>query len=586
MDDLDQRIAERQRLLNERLDAKRLEQITPPEPSRLRSSLRVGFGALGGGIGAGFGAAAGGIGAIPGGLAGAGLGAAGGGTLANLIEGPTSNTFAGQAADLGKQAFTGVESEMLGQGLGAGITRGARSLLSRPLDAAAAGMKALGERLNVPLRAGDITQSAGMKRIETFPSYMAIGAGPVQKFTDQQLGAMDRATLDTLKQFPQNVDKIAAGIDATKDIRQGLSQWRVVQDRVWKGIERMTGDEAVVPTEPIKNFLNTLSQQPRTPIAPPGALGRMAETVGAGQSKVSVGGQTVDLAALPPQLRDMLEEASRVDAIPFGLARRISSELAQLGRGPNAIASIDKGMLWGARKAMNEGIEIFLQSPAGAQVNPALEEAKQSYRVGRQLWNESIVRGVARYDKPMQAGKVVDTVFRPGQIEDTLDFKQAVSDQTYLKATSSWLNSVYEKAKIGDDQFSPVKFASQMQPYLKSGHLDVILPPETASRVKELVRIFETVGPRAEQGSGIRSVPGAVLTMGQMMGLLYSVMTASPKRAALALAPYGLAKATTTDTGIKFLSEGLKPSTFDFGAAILGVPGRMASQAAGQAMTE
>jgi hypothetical protein len=574
-------------------------------PSTFRTVARIGGGVVGGVAGGAFGAAAGGVGAIPGSVIGSGLGTAGGDLVADMVEGK-GRSLLGQAQETGSQFLTGALSDLAGHGVMralAPVGRVASSLLGMEMSPAAKAGVQQAQRFGIPLRASEITGSQAVQSLENMPANFPFGRGSVQRFAQGQMTAADEAAKRVVSSYGENVSKIVAGNLAKKDLKAALTNFRNTSDRLFRTVGQLAGDEPVVPTRAIRETVESiLGKAEGTPLGAPGAVGRVAKTVGATPTTVSVGGDMVDVSKLPEGLRAAIGDATRVDMLTFEKARQLESQLGQLMRSREPIGTIQKGQLGRLYRAVRESIDAFMATPGGANVSPALAEAKQAYRTGHALFNDSIVKRLASRKGGLDVEEVVDRVFRPGEITDTLDFKQAVSTDTYKQSVASWLGDLYTKAVIGgveSTQFSPSVFVKAVKPYLANGHLDVILEPKAAEQVKAFVGVLERI-PRAE-GAALGRGGGGFLTTSQVLGALTSagaLAAGQPGAAAAAgvaaAAPGVIGKLTTSDRGIRLLSEGVLGSKAsgvrEFVDAILGYPaaiaGRAATQTVGQTVGE
>jgi len=185
------------------------------------------------------------------------------------------------------------------------------------------------------------------------------------------------------------------------------------------------------------------------------------------------------------------------------------------------------------------------------------------------LFNDSLSALVLR--KNIDPEQILGKVFRPGALSDTLDFKLAVSPLAWKKAQVSWLADLYEKSTVtagretaGEKMFAPTKFVRSLEPYLRSGQLEVILEGEAAQKLKALLPVFQRFGRAETLGGNPSGTAGGLLGYGQISTLIGSGVAAVSGQPGLALSgvgaaalPYGLGVATTSKTGIRVLSQGL-----------------------------
>jgi len=290
-----------------------------------------------------------------------------------------------------------------------------------------------------------------------------------------------------------------AGIASQRNAAEGLSRWRVVKKNAFDTVERIAGDAPVIDN------------------------GAMREAMTAhGYATVTDDG--LDLLTtglgLTPEGRAILTKSFN-GPLTFREARQLQTEIgAAAFRGAKPIADSPlQGLAKSFYSALGRGIDDFLTAPAGADVAPALAEAKQIYSTGKTLFNEGARRLVTGGRKaPKAPESVVDTVFAPGKITDTLDYKQLVGDETYTTAVQAWLGKVLTKA--GGASADAQSLAKAFQPYLDSGHLEVILQPEQArllrwelaqglERAGEPARAAAILGEQAAQARGTAQTLGA-----------------------------------------------------------------------------
>lgn len=503
-------------------------------------------GILGGSAGGLLGAPTG-PGALLSGIAGAAGGSALGGQLhdlmANLLHGAPKESLGAAArritGDVVGDAATGATGEMTGQilnkvaGSVAGAYRGRRAAqIAEASDAAD-----LAAKHGVPLSASEVSLSPSVRRIENAPTYFATGAGPVRAMRDAALERAKRSVGEVGESLATTGDDaMGVGMRAQDDAKALLGKWRQTKSALFQSVERTVGDAPVIGTEGFREVAKDLAQT-----NPP--------------------------AGLTPLARKAWELAATQEQIPFKAARQLEAELGAVAfNKPGAIGTIPQGQAAALRGAVHDAIDEFLT--ATPEAGDTLAEAKQVYSTGKELFNgaaQRLVTGTRR--SPRGAETVIQRVFRPGQITDTLDFKQLVSDDTYATATRTWLDGLVEKA-TKNGEFVPSAFARAVKPYVDSGHLGVILPPEQAKSLTELATIFDRMG-KAERLAANPSGTAQALTGVGQLGLAASRLLSGNMLGAgkILAGPYAAGKAVTSDAGQRLLTkvgtEGMVPSLMD-----------------------
>jgi hypothetical protein len=518
---------------------------TPPpgyerEGDSFVRSLVVGTGATLGGIAGGtLGAGAGGIGAIPGAMVGAGTMTVAADQLMDLVE-QTRRTPAEALIRAGEQGVTGGLLEGIGHGLHRPLAAAARRMgLHRMLTPEQQSLRAAAKSLDIPLRAGDMTESRALQQLERVPTYFPFGAAPVQRFGQRQITAADRATQAAISQFGKRVGSLMEGVRVRADIDASLKGFRFETDNLFKQVELAIGPEPVVPTARLRAAVEALTAVgEKTPLGTPRGVGRLADVVGGGN--VSVGGVSMPVSALPTDI----QKALLADKIPFSLARAIESQLRQLGKSPAAIGTITQGQYGGLRNAVARDIDEFLLAPTTpGHHKQMLDQAKQVWRVGKSIYNESILAKIR--DPKFPPEKILDRVFGSGPTA-ILDLKQVVSGGDTFADPGRWpmiqgafLGSLYDRAVMevspGVKAFSPSKFVTAIEPFIKDGRLGIILDPESERRMLTLVDVLRKTT-RGEQAAG-GNVSGALLATGQVEDIVQSVFRLG-RAAALGSAAY------------------------------------------------
>lgn len=536
-----------------------------------------------------IGATVGGIGApvllgtLLGGPVGAGLGLAagvGGSALGDIAGQAMSSDILPTAGEAAGAGVRGAAGELIGRGVGSALGAAGRYTgISGKLSDAAQSVMEAAQRFKIPMMAGDITLSKPTRMLENFPTYFAIGSGAVQKAREAQLGAAGEAAGNVLLQGAQEAaDNLTAGIAAQGGVRKGVQAFRQQADQLFRHVESLAGPEPVVPTTNIRAAASKLlGEAQEAPFGVPTGTRKLA-----GPANTGI-----------PALDEALQKATAGDLIDFATARRIESQVGQMAfgsRAPTTIGTIQQGQAASLYKAIRADLDAYMTSPSGAEVAPALAEAKQAYSTGKELFNNSMSKVVLGGKKtPVRPEDVLGKIFKPGSITNTLDFKLAVSDDVYQGAVKAWKQGLYDNAFNPDGTYSPAKFVREIAKYTKNGHLDVILPPDEAADLKALEMVNARLG-TAERIAGNPSGTGQAMQASRQLmniaratasvlggGAGYEYGGQHPYEAAAlgTMAPLAVGKFVTSAPGIHMLTQGVG-QTLGPTAARLG--GQAASQ--------
>ena len=393
------------------------------------------------------------------------------------------------------------------------------------------------ERQGISPLASDITGSRAVAGLENVPTRFPVGVAPTQRFAEQQLEQAQTATQralqplgpavgteetglrlradvarqvegqrgtaeQTTRQFVEAGGTprtfVDVGMLAEKDVKTGIRAFGTQKRELFDEVERLAGDDPVVTLTKTKAEAANILEQSREIGSPAprgtGAIKRLGEP----DPDLKVGG--VPLRDLPPSFlatlpADMRAALAGDQPITFALARRIETEMGRIGyatKRPVPESSVE-GSARRLYHAIRGDLDEFLTSPAGADVAPALAEAKQLYATQKRLFNDSILRSVT--GKNFKPQTFIERVFSPrADVTDLLDFKRAVSDQTYQTATGALLAHGFDQATTATGVFRPEDFVRWAGPYVKTGRIDQILEPTQAQRFKQLVTDMSGLG--------------------------------------------------------------------------------------------
>lgn len=538
----------------------------------------------------------------------------------------------------------GGQGEISGQIIGRGLGAAARAIgLSRVPTGREQRILRTAEQHDIPLMAGDVTHSGLVTKIEKAPTYFVFGSQPIQRFRERQLeraGAAIGRYIDDATRVRAN--RQTAGIVAQRGLKGAYQQFRREAEALFQRVDDLAGPDPVVPTDNLRSMARSILREAATEpySAPRGTekILRAGEDIfDASRSTPSMGrvpgperafeAEIVDeLARVPrsrrvpdPKLRALETravgmpetgvspytgrafeaeivddigvgdlEAEIFDAIKrpyitFDKARRIEAQLGEMAfRRAQPIGNIREGQAKALYKAIRDDMDEFLlETERGQRVLPALEEAKQHYRVGRALYNDSINATVMGRMARGQPERLVPMVFKPGPggVSNVLDFKMAVDPDTYEAAVSAWLRSLHHASlaqDAGQVVFKPATFARLVRRYDVAddgvNHLDVILGPERADQLRDLLDVFDSLG-TAEKLAGNPSGTGQALAGAAQLAAIANALTRAtlsgagaaglsalggvPMAAAAAGLPPALSRVVTSPQGIRFLREGV-----------------------------
>lgn len=394
-------------------------------------------------------------------------------------------------------------------------------------------------RYGIDPLASDVTGARGVAQVETLPTRFPFGVAPTQRFAERQLGQAQETVQRTLQPLGMPIGPeeaglairtdvgrqlerqregaeqaaqltveraggrrtfVEVGVRAAQDIREGIRTFTAGKRKLFNDVEALAGDVPVVTLGRTKATAGDILEQSRQ-IGSPAPRGTAAiQRLGEPAEGFTIGGVPVRelpasfLRALPAEMRDAIEGNQ---PITFALARRIETEMGRIGyasRRPVPDTSVE-GAARRMYHAIRQDLDEFLTSPSGADVAPALAEAKQIYANEKRIFNDSVNRAVTRKDFAPE--KFIEGVFNPrADVTDLLDFKLAVSPETYERATASFLAHGFDQAisTMAGGIFQPEAFVRWAQPYLKSGRIDQILEPTQAGAFRTTVSDMAELG--------------------------------------------------------------------------------------------
>lgn len=528
---------------------------TTTETNRYRPFAQAAGGALGGTVGM---ATAGPVG----GVAGAGLGAGAGGQafdallkLSTAIRGGTTAPLTGGATmeNLGQtaqQAGTDVVEGAVGEMGGQVVSRGLGAVLKNVYDRRSArimameGRRAVLERHGIDPLASDITQSRMVGQIENAPTAFIGGSGPLQRAREAQYAQASTAAQRTLNPTGQAPSATAAGLQVKTGVDTAAADWKAKTGPLFDAIEREAGDEALVPTAPLRQAINEL-------------VARKAKT---GMGVAATTANTAARLGLAPETGELIKAVEVSEAIPFWLARELESQFGELQALPAGYTgTLRRGEAAKLYGAVRQGIDQFLASDVG-DIAPRLAAAKQDWRIGTQLFNESL-GPMVQQQTPEQA---MAGIFQPTNVTQILDVRTALPDTAWTQAVEGWkANLITQATNPTTGQLQPTKLAKLIGQYDQGGTLDIILGPE-AEQARDLANALGMLGTSEKVAMGGNpSGTGQQLTNSALFTTLPGFATraalgdpaAAAQMAGTLLAPPLVARYTTSPAGVEALSS-------------------------------
>lgn len=528
----------------------------------LPRTLATAAGATLGGIGGGLLGAPTVVGTVPGAIAGAGTGA---GLVEAALEALTGEDMS--LSRVAKQAVGGAT----GEAVGAPIAKAAAPFLKRTAMMGPHWIKQLAEKHGIPLRASEILDSAGLSKLEKIPSYFLTGAGTVKKYIERQLESAEKAVQDLMGRAEraaghtgERPDLITAGSVSQKGVEAGFESWKTAKRGAYQAAEAAVGDAHVIDLRGALEHITDLARE-KMPIVVPAGLRRIQPQHALEQFKDLPNVQEalqgyvqgrVSLENMPPVIRQFIEQAVTGDTkVSLKTALRMQRELNELGGWGGALATptIQQGMYRQVGHRVGSAIETFMTSTEGSQAAPLLQRAKELYIRGNELFEQRWLQGLLTKD-PEQ---VIKTAIAPGQMSRMVEFREAVTPEAWTAARTAWLAGLMDRSTT-DGVFRPNVFIRELAPYLKSGQMTEMFGAPIAREFQEVATILSKARDAAKLAENPSGTAQGLLSVMQAGGVMRGIIRGSAKEVAeLVGAPWMLAKATTSNPGIKLLLEGI-----------------------------
>ncbi len=451
--------------------------------------------------------------------------------------------------------------------IGAGAKVARATGLSRVLSAQQQHLRQLFRSRGVQFTAGDITMSPTIQTIEKVPQFFAVGGGRLRKFRRAQLEGFSDAVRG---EFATDLDNGARwwgriiGGRGAKAAKQALDK---EQRRLQAQLTTLAGDSPVNIGSTKALARELVEFRGGTPIGPSRAARRLARE-----------GGVVDL------VDDITDELIAVDEIPLSRALELQSQLGELGFGSGKLVRTrregEAARLW---MALKDEIRAMTDGLATSDVSDAIKAAAQNWSGGMTLMEDSLIEALAGRSIS-DAEDVFRRIFQPGDLAPTALVYQVVDAPTGQALSNAWIKDMLEEITVRPAQqpafVSPGMFVDRLEPFIRSGQLDLMFPGPEGAVLRELVEIGKALETAEGVAGRITPTSPNVLAASQMMNLwrtgigeLTATLAAAgagaaaahregapvlPSAAAAALAvPFGTSQLVTRGPGIRMLTEGM-----------------------------
>ena len=339
-----------------------------------------------------------------------------------------------------------------------------------------------------------------------------------QAVTEQAGGWGDQLQTMT-QQIGRGMDAVALKLRASQDLLQRFGAWKTLKNNAFTQVQTAAGDTPLISLAPVRETAQAMMEEAVRTGTPMPRLVPFLARVGESDAdrlvtsfmqdlQGSLGGRDLSPTEmtnflvrvtgrnLPPDIQAAIAASSETGGmVPFWVARKLESWLGEASGFQKPVGSLAQG---GARRlytAVRGAENDFLLSPAGEATNTLLAEAKQLYRTGLHTFNEGFNEQIMQGRRGGQS--MLDRLFKPGNVEELLDYKSIVPEQTWQDTVATWLTQKYRQAMTGQAPdgtaiFSPEAFNKLMRPYQMHDQLSQILTPEQTTVMSDLLRQYAT----------------------------------------------------------------------------------------------
>lgn len=428
------------------------------------------------------------------------------------------------------------------------------------------------ERLYGTPGSGSAAMAEGMA--ERFPIGRQAPAAMQSRREAQATGAA-RSRIDALS--PRGVTtEIASANTLRPEVQAGFGRWEQMKNAAFEMTNAEAGPDPVVPMGPFRAALQSIaSLGRRKPLGAPSFTGKMLKATEPVLDSMQVGVESnwpafeQGLAESPLEWIDVI--LSTNDKIPFWLFRRMESELGNIAyRGAQPVGGITQADARFLYKALMQSGDEFYNTELGSRVSPLLQQAKDIYKQGRFLFNDTVTRQFLD-DSTATPEQMFAAAFTPKQATNTQYVKSLVPEDVWDAAAQGWAEGIYQRATRevgGREVFSPAKFASEVARYDHNGQLELILGPERAADWRELAATYRQMRESQLPGYNPSSTTTQATAQGQVIGTpmaaLSSLYAGRPDLAAGLMAtgiggPMALGQLVAREGGKRLITSALQP---------------------------
>jgi hypothetical protein len=163
--------------------------------------------------------------------------------------------------------------------------------------------------------------------------------------------------------------------------------------------------------------------------------------------------------------------------VPFWLGRRLESALGALAyRGAKPIGTLQQGRARQLYWQLHKDMEAFYETPAGLEIAPQMQEAKQLYKDGIRNFNEGLMGKLLNH-RPGQAESFLDSLWSTKSNEEMFRIRQNADPETWEMFQAYLMADLHRKASPGG-LFMPERFESMARQLERNGKLDILFTPE------------------------------------------------------------------------------------------------------------
>lgn len=486
-----------------------------------------------------------------------------GNTLARPNAGPPP-----KLSDITSRGQTAFLQGATGEGIGAGLSAGARAL---KLTAPFAGKmtqtgKEAAEVLGGHVTPAQVTDSHLLKVMDNIMQGSLFGGGRYRKFIATQEGKLQQIADQTLGQFGPKVPVEAAG-RAYQTAQEAAHQ--IAKDtasKLYEDVDQLAGG-VKVPLNSLLDFAEQESQR-RGALAM-GVRGgkgtglirkvestltpKETEATAAFNEAASQMGLSPDALATDPAHKALLTAMSEAGISPqdaevaqvtFRQAHEIRSALGKIWRDANRTGDTQTR---GIASQLLKRISGEMQTAADTQpgLRSAYDTATNAWKQMAQTFEQGVLQKAAK----ATPDAVVRTLIKPGRVEDIVRARQAVGVEGWKPVQSAHAQSLLEAS---DGSLVSGEELSRRLAKIKPETMAAIYPRGTDQGIAQLARVMKQV---QTKGPGNMKMWIQLAQGGAIGGVLTGRV--SVPVGALLLSPATLSRIVLSPTGRKWLTTGL-----------------------------